>query len=53
MIFSGRGVGMSMVVGMIVGMIVGMLLGHGSMFTICYHGVISRCVDAFKQFVVI
>lgn len=37
MIFSGRGVVMSMVVGMIVGMIVGMLLGHGSMFTICYH----------------
>lgn len=33
MIFSGRGVVMSM----IVGMIVGMLLGHGSMFTICYH----------------
>lgn len=32
MIFSGRGVVMSMVVGMIVGM----LLGHGSMFTICY-----------------
>lgn len=34
MIFSGRGVVMSMVVGMVVGMIVGMLLGHGSMFTL-------------------